>query len=147
MVIGTLLAPVLITWVFQWVTIAIGAWVTAIDPKQIILWTGMMNALAVFTFACENTLFLAYPHHEKAEGIGMMIRAKLTFLGKGTVLALGMSLLVLWSLICRSLPAPLIQPAFVTGAILGTWLTAAMSLSATTLCWRRFDLSTDIPPQ
>ena len=147
MVVGTLLAPVLITWVFQWVTIAIGAYVTAADFDQIMLWTGMMNALAVFTFACENALFLAYPHHEKAEGIGMMIRAKLTFLGKGTVLAVALLMLVLWSLLCRSLPETLFQPALVGGAILGTWSAAFAALSATILCWRRFDLATDIPPE
>ncbi len=147
MVIGTLLAPILITWIFQWVTISIGAWMTGIELKQIILWTGMMNALAVFTFACENALFLAYPHHEKAEGIGMMIRAKLTFLAKGSVLAAALTLLVLWSLVCRALPAPLVQPVFVTGAIAATWFAAAVSLKATTFCWRRFDLSIDVPPQ
>lgn len=147
MVIGTLLAPVLITWVFQWITIAIGAWITAVQWNQIILWIGMMNALAVFTFAGENALFLAYPHHEKAEGIGMMIRAKLTFLGKGTVLAIALTLLVLWSLFCRMFSEPVQQPMFVTGAIAATWLIAAISLKATTLCWRRFDLSIDIPPQ
>lgn len=147
MVIGTLLAPIAITWVFQWVTIALGAWATAVDLRQIILWTGMMNALAVFTFACENALFLAYPHHEKAEGIGMMIRAKLTFLGKGTVLATAMAFLLVWSVICRSLPESIHQGTFVGGAIFGTWLAAAMSLSAATFCWRRFDLSSDIPPR
>lgn len=147
MVLGTLLAPVLITWVFQWVTIAFGAWATAVGLKQVILWTGMMNALAVFTFASENALFLAYPHHEKAEGIGMMIRAKLTFLGKGTVLAAALGMLLLWATVCKTLPEPLTQIVFVTGAIAGTWLAAAVSLATTAFCWRRFDLSIDIPPE
>jgi hypothetical protein len=147
MVLGTLLAPIMITWVFQWVTIFIGAWATGAGLKQIILWTGMMNALAVFTFASENALFLAYPHHEKAEGIGMMIRAKLTFLGKGTVLAAALGMLLVWATFCKTLPEALTQPAFVTGAIAGTWLAAVASLAATTFCWRRFDLSIDIPPE
>ena len=147
MVLGTLLAPVVITWIFQWITIAIGAWATAVDFHQIVLWTGMMNALAVFTFASENALFLAYPHHEKAEGIGMMIRAKLTFLGKGTVLAAALGMLLVWAAVCKTLPEPITEAAFITGAIAGTWLAAAAALSATTCCWRRFDLSMDIPPE
>ncbi len=147
MVIGTLLTPVLITWIFQWVTIAVGALFTSPEPSQIVLWAGMLNALAVFTFAIENALFLAYPHHEKAEGIGMMIRAKLTFLGKGTVLIAALTLLVLWSFVCRTLPDPLVQPIFITGAVIATWLTAAAALASTTFCWRRFDTSIDIPPQ
>ena len=75
MVAGQLTLPVFITLVFQWSTIFIAAVVTRPGWSQVILWTGVLNALAVFTFAMENALFLAYPHHERAEGIGMMIRA------------------------------------------------------------------------
>jgi len=146
MVLGTLLPPVLITWVFQWVTIAIAAVITSTDFTQVVLWTALMNALAVFAFAGENALFLAYPHHEKAEGIGMMIRAKLTFLGKGSVMAAALTLLFLWAVFCRSLPEPIVQPLFISGAVTASWLTAAAALAAATWCWRRFDASVDVPP-
>ena len=81
--------PVAITWTYQWVTLMIAAWVTCPGWSQVLMWTGLLNALAVFTFAVENALFLAFPHHERAEGIAMMVRAKLTFLGKATVIAVG----------------------------------------------------------
>ena len=42
----------------------------------------MLAALAVFTFALENALFLAYPHRQRSQGIAMVLRTKLTFLGK-----------------------------------------------------------------
>lgn len=146
MVLGTLLPPVLITWMFQWFTIAIAASVTATDIGQVVLWIALMNALAVLTFACENALFLAYPHHEQAEGIAMMIRAKLTFLGKGTVMVVALGLLFGWALFCRGLPAPLVQPLFIGGAIVASWLAAAAALAVATWCWRRFDTSLDVPP-
>jgi hypothetical protein len=147
MVVGTLLAPVLITWIFQWITIAIGGWSTGTELSQVSLWTGMLNALAIFTFAAENALFLAYPHHEQAEGVAMIIRAKLTFLGKGSVLVAALMLLVLWSSVCRSLPNSLVQPAFILGAIAGSWGVALLAFATTIRCWQRFDLSIDIPPQ
>ena len=148
MVLGQLTLPVLITLAFQWITIVVAAIVTQPGIGQVAMWTGMLAALAVFTFAAENALFLAYPHHERAEGIGMMVRAKLTFLGKAAVLVGAITLLVAWSLMCRAaLPEMLIQPAFVSGAIAATWAIAAGSIAVAAWCWRRFDLSFDVPPE
>jgi hypothetical protein len=148
MVLGQLALPVLITWTFQWLTLLIAILSTHPDWEQILLWTGLLNALAVFTFAAENALFLAYPHHERSEGIAMMVRAKLTFLGKGTVIALSLAMLVAWATICRRwLPGSYAEAAFIVGAILATWIMAATAIAAATICWRRFDPGIDIPPQ
>lgn len=148
MVLGQLTLPVLVTLAFQWGTIIIAAIVTRPGIGQVVMWTGMLSALAVFTFAAENALFLAYPHHERAEGIGMMIRAKLTFLGKAAVLVGAIGLLVVWAMLCRILmPEILIQPAFVSGAVVATWAMAATAIAITAWCWRRFDLSYDVPPE
>ncbi len=148
MVVGQLSLPVLITWVFQWVTIAIAAVVTEPGWSQLLLWTGMLNALAVFTFAAENALFLAYPHHERSEGVAMMVRAKLTFLGKATVIAIALGLLVAWVTLCRSLlPESIAAAAFVMGALAATWTIAAAAVIAATFCWQRFDLAGDTPPE
>ncbi len=148
MVVGQMALPILITCVFQWITISIAAAVTTPGWSQLMLWTGMLNALAVFTFATENALFLAYPHHERSEGVAMMIRAKLTFLGKATVIAIALGLLVTWAILCRNhLPQPLVETSFVGGAILATWLLAFVALLAATFCWKRFDLACDTPPE
>ena len=115
---------------------------------QFFLWTGVLSALAVFTFAVENALFLAYPHHERAEGIGMMVRAKLSFLGKVAVIAGSLTALVIWATVCKNtMPESISQFAFVTGAVIATWTVAAASILATSWCWRRFDLSYDVPPE
>ena len=148
MVLGQLTLPLLITWSFQWFTIAVAAMVTGPGISQVILWTGLLSALAVFTFAIENALFLAYPHHERAEGIAMMIRAKLTFLGKATVIAVSLTALVVWAVTCRRvLPATAAELAFIAGAILAAWAVATAAIAATAFCWRRFDLTLDIPPE
>ena len=148
MVIGQLTLPVLITWAFQWTTLAIAALVTQPGWGQVVLWIGMLSALAVLTFAGENALFLAYPHHERSEGVAMMIRAKLTFLGKGSVIALALGLLVAWATFCRwSLPQPYVATVFVIGAVVSTWAMALAGLIAATNCWRRFDFACDTPPE
>jgi hypothetical protein len=148
MVLGQLALPILITCAFQWVTLVIAAAITQPGWLQLFLWTAMLSALSVFTFAVENALFLAYPHHERSEGVAMMIRAKLTFLGKASVIALALGLLAAWSILCRdSLPGPIATATYVTGALTATWAIAAIGLAAATACWRRFDLACDLPPE
>ena len=148
MVVGQLAFPIMVTWMFQWISIAVAAIVVAPGLLQVLMWTGLLNALAVFTFAVENALFLAYPHHERAEGVAMMIRAKLTFFGKATVIALSLGLLVGWSVLCRQWFAePFALIAFAGGAVLAAWTIAAASLSVATSCWRRFEFVSDTPPE
>lgn len=148
MVLGQLALPILITWIFQWMTIAVAVMVTQPAWGQVLLWTAILNALAIFTFAMENALFLAYPHHERAEGVMMMIRAKLTFLGKATLIVLALMLLVAWATLCRAaMPSQYSEAAFVAGAVMATWCVAAAAVAVTTVCWKRFDAAMDIPPQ
>jgi hypothetical protein len=148
MVLGQLTLPVLITCGFQWLTIAIAAVVTNPGWSQVLLWTGLLNALAVFTFAVENALFLAYPHHERSEGVAMMIRAKLTFLGKASVMALALGLLLAWAVACRQwFPQPLVITIYVGGAVSAAWLMAGLAIAITAKCWRRFDFASDTPPE
>lgn len=148
MVLGQIAIPILITCLFQWFTIGVAAAVTRPGLNAVVMWIGMLNALAIFTFAIENALFLAYPHHERAEGIAMMLRAKLTFLGKAGVLLAAMALLLVWAKFCTAvLPAPFAQLALVAGGVSGAWTFAAIAIAMTTWCWRRFDLSLDLPPE
>ena len=148
MVIGQLTLPIVITWAFQLITLTIAASVIHPGWDQLILWTGMLFAFAVVTFTSENALFLAYPHHQQNEGIAMMLRTKLTFIGKGTVIAIFLCLLVLWATLCRNLlPEPYASAFYVSGSITATWLAAILGLAAATLCWRRFDIAIDTPPE
>ena len=148
MVIGQLTLPSVITWAFQLITLTIAASVIHPGWDQLILWTGMLFAFAAVTFTSKNALFLAYPHHQQNEGIAMMLRTKLTFIGKGTVIAIFLCLLVLWATLCRNLlPEPYASAFYVSGSITATWLAAILGLAAATLCWRRFDIAIDTPPE
>ncbi len=147
-VLGQLTLPVLITIVFQWFTLLVAALVVGPGWAQVLVWGGMLSALAVFTFATENALFLAYPHHENAQGFGMVVRANVMFLGKGTLIAAAVGALLLWVRVCQSLFADwLATPMYVLGSVAGTWLLAAVALAITAWCWRRFDISGDMPPE
>ncbi len=147
MVLGQLTLPILITWVFQWITIFVAAIVTQPGIPQVLLWTGMLNALAVLTFAAENALFLVFPHHQHSEGVAMMVRAKLTFLAKAAVLALAIAGLGAWAITCQRLPEPWVAPTMVGGALAATWSIAAVAIAVCAGCWRRFDLTLDVPPE
>jgi hypothetical protein len=147
-VIGQLMLPVLITIAFQWTTLAIAA--AAVSPgwSQLVGWGGMLSALAVFTFAAENALFLAYPHHENAQGIGMVVRANVMFLGKATLIAASVGGLLVWVTVCQAIFSESVSvPVYVLGSVAGTWLIAVSAVATTAWCWRRFDISADLPPE
>lgn len=147
MVVGQLAIPVMITWAYQWITLVVAAALIGPGWSQWLLWTAMLNALALFTFAAENAMFLAYPHHEHAEGVAMMIRAKLAFLGKATVIAIALGMLVAWAVWCRgSLPESIAGVVFVVGAAVASWAAAVIALLVAKSCWKRYDLCHDIPP-
>ncbi|MDM4017915.1 hypothetical protein [Roseiconus lacunae] len=147
-VLGQMLLPILITITFQLTTLLIAAAIVHPGWSQIIGWGGMLSALAVFTFATENALFLAYPHHEHAQGLGMVVRANVMFLGKATLIAAAVGALLLWVHVCRSLfSESYIAPIYISGAIAGTWALAIAAVIVTSWCWRRFDLASDLPPE
>ncbi len=138
----------MITVGFQWTTLGIAAAVAGPGWPQIIGWGGMLSALAVFTFATENALFLAYPHHENAQGFGMVVRANVMFLGKATLIAAAVGALLVWVSICKSIFSdPLSVPVYVFGAVAATWLLAVSAILVTAWCWNRFDISADLPPE
>ncbi len=148
MVMGQIGLPVAITCGFQWLTLAIAAWVTQPGWSMFFLWAGLLSALSLFTFAIENAIFLSFPHHEKTQGIMMMVRAKLTFLGKVAVLLLALMSLATWVGFCRNvLPGNFAIFAVVIGAVAMAWAFALAAVAVTTWCWTRFDLACDVPPE
>ena len=140
MVLGQLYFPVVVTWMFQFFVLVIAGLVLRPGLASFSMWAGMLMALAVFVFAVENALFLAYPHEERAQGVAMMIRSKLTFLGKMTLAVLGVISLAAWVGVCEALVATeLIPSAMAAGALIATWTGALMAFSITTWVWRRWD--------
>ncbi len=147
MVFSQLAFPIVITWSFQFITLTIGALIVSPGTGQYLMWTAVLFAFAIFTFAVENALFLVFPHHVHHQGFAMMLRAKLTFLGKASVITASLFALVLWAHGCKNfLPESAQVFGFISGAIVATWTVALLSLVVTTQCWRRFDLAFDLPP-
>ena len=122
MVLGQLAVPVAVTLAFQWLTIGIAAIVAQPGWLQTIMWAGMLNALAVFTFAAENALFLTFPHHTHHQGMAMMIRAKLVFLGKVIVMLGSLTMLLAWIVACGNMFHDSIRGPVIIGVpVLVSW--------------------------
>jgi hypothetical protein len=145
---GMLSVPVAITVLFQWSTLALGAWIAA-PPKWQTVWLFLaLPSLAVVTFSVENALFLAFPHHVHAQGIAMVIRAKITFLWKGLMLAIAPIALISYVMLCeRMLPTFWVGPAAFAGTLLAVWSVAALAGWVLVRCWSRFDPLIDTPPE
>ncbi|TWT72396.1 hypothetical protein [Crateriforma conspicua] len=148
MVMGQLTWPLVITIAFQWTVLIIAANLLGFSWSGAVLWPALLAAWAVFTFASENAMFLVYPHHERAQGIAVMIRTKLAFVGKAVILMTAIALLMAWAMLTRSLwSGPVQQVTFVTGAVTAAWSVAMVALWTTRRAWVRFDLTDDVPPE
>ncbi|TWT86467.1 hypothetical protein [Neorhodopirellula pilleata] len=144
--IGMLAVPVLVTSLFQWITLAAAYAIAAPPIGQVVWLAAALPALALMTFATENALFLAFPHHIHDQGIAMVIRAKVTFLWKGLVLALFPVLLYLGSLACVAVFPPSVSAVVIpVGSVVGFWILAGLTLLACDRCWSRFNPVDDIP--
>jgi hypothetical protein len=145
MVIGQLWFPVLLTCLFQWAVIAPAAMFLKPGLLPVCLWTGMLAALAAFTFATENALFLAYPHRQNNQGIGMVMRTNLTFLGKSSLLIVAVLVLAVWATFCRQyLSGWMGDLAMFAGAQVACWGLTFAAVTAATWCWKRFDISSEL---
>ncbi|QEG39755.1 hypothetical protein [Roseimaritima ulvae] len=146
MMIGQIAVPVLITIVFQCTVVAIALVFRPVSIMQAAFWLGTLAGTAVFAFALENALFLAFPHRLKQEGIEMFVRAKLAFIGKGCLWALATVVLLAWALLCaRTFEHPLRMPVLAMGILVLVWSAAAGALWIAARTWKRFDLSSDLP--
>ena len=146
MVIGQLFTPVILTVAFQSFVMAIAAMIVQPGWSQTLLWYGILPPFAVTVFAAENAIFLAFPHRERAQGIAMIIRTKVVFLGKAISLLGLLGLLIAWAVVCRRfLPGVILAPTFLVTSTLGSILIAAATLRVTERAWRRLDCASDAP--
>ncbi len=146
MMIGQIAVPVLITIVFQATVVAIAVVFRPVSVWQAAFWLATLAGTAVFAFALENALFLAFPHRLKQEGIEMFVRAKLVFIGKGCLWALATAVLVVWALFCaRTFAHPVRMPVLAVGILAIVWATAVGTLWVAARTWKRFDLNSDLP--
>jgi hypothetical protein len=143
MTIGQILLPSLITIAFQACAVGIACLLTPTPTTTVVLVLGGLSGLAVFSFAFENSLFLTFPHRPKQEGLAMMVRTKLVFLGKGLLLGLLGGIFMAWVALCIELQWPMV--ILIAGCITAAWFGAACAVVVTARCWRRFDMRLDSP--
>jgi hypothetical protein len=141
MTIGQIALPSLITILFQITTITIACLIIPSTPATILLVVGGLSGFALFSFAVENSLFLTFPHRPKQEGLAMMVRAKLVFLGKGILLMLLGAGFVAWITLCEKTECPIFL--LIAGCIIASWTSAATAVAITARCWRRFDMQVE----
>lgn len=143
MTLGQLILPCLITIAFQLLVVGSACIISPTAPLTVLLVAGCLSGFAVFSFALENALFLTFPHRIKQEGLAMMVRAKLVFLGKGLLLAvLGAGFMASITLGAK---LPWSIEWLVTVCVVTSWLAAAATVALTARCWRRFDTHLDSP--
>lgn len=143
MTMGQILLPSLITIAFQLVVVALACMMSSTSFAMIALVIGGLSGFALFSFAIENALFLTFPHRPKQEGLAMMVRAKLMFLGKGLLLAIFGGVFIAWVSMCSTLQWNLL--VLVGGCITASWGIAAIAVTMTARCWRRFEMRLDSP--
>ena len=136
MTVGQILLPSLITVAFQLIVVAIACVISPSHWATVAIVTGGLSGLAVVSFALENTLFLTFPHRPKQEGLAMMVRTKLVFLGKGLILSVIGVTFIAWVTLCTKAGWPI--AVLISGCVFASWLSAAISVMATARCWRRF---------
>lgn len=148
LVLGQLFLPILITVCFQAFVLFVAAATLRMSWHQLLSWLLILPSIAVVTFSLENTLFLLYPHHEKTQGIAMMLRTKLMFLAKTTLIGVGMAGLLAWSTLSTAIASTSVQPiVFIVGVLLMMLSLVWASLASTHWAWKRFDLASDLPPE
>jgi len=146
MVIGQIAVPVAVTILFQVIVVFIAMAGRPVSALQAVFWLTTLAGTAVFAFALENALFLAFPHRLKQEGIEMFIRTKLVFIGKGCLWAVATAVLVVWALFCaRTFDQPVRLPVLAGGILVFVWSIALSTLGIAARAWRRFDLRSDLP--
>lgn len=142
---GKIAVPVAITWMFQ--ALVIGVATICLNPGvgPTLMWTGMLMSLAVVTFCSENALFLAFPYHAHDNGLAMVVRAKLTFLAKSTVLVFALLSLAATAVACRRWFGDYASLAIVMIPVVFSMSIAALAFGLLARSWRRFDLARDLP--
>jgi hypothetical protein len=143
MTVGQILLPSAITIVFQTLVVALACCLTPVSPAAVLLLLGVLSGFAVFSFALENAVFLTFPHQQKQEGLAMMVRTKLVFLGKGLLLGVAGFAFVGWVTFCNAMNCTTVT--LVLTLVLSSWSFAAAAILLTSRCWRRFDMRLDSP--
>lgn len=95
-VVGQILTPVILTFLFQVVVLSIAIAVRPYWFENLLGSLSLMLPLVVFFFALDNLIFLWFPHRVNEEGFEVFLRTILTFTAKGILFGLILGVIILW---------------------------------------------------
>ncbi len=85
-VVAQLVVPVLVTSLFQLVTLVVAMLIKPFAPGLLLAAMALLLPFNLFVFALENLIFLLYPYRVTEESIRVFLRTILAFTAKGVVL-------------------------------------------------------------
>lgn len=106
-VIAQLVVPVVVTSIFQLVTMSLAMIVNPYSPRYLLVGIMVLLPFNVFIYALENLIFLLYPYRMAEESVRMFLRTILAFTAKGLLLGMiagaGLLMLLTSVVICKNL--------------------------------------------
>ncbi|MEW4528226.1 hypothetical protein [Maioricimonas sp. JC845] len=151
-VLGQLMVPVAITWVFQLTVLAIVELVRPMPPLTLVATALAFIPLNIVIFGLDNLLFLLSPYRLHQEGLEVFLRTTLTFTAKGLIFGIILIAVFLWSQVSR----PIAEQVLTWGGVdqnprivFGAGLLWAITMASAAVLWvtgrafSRYDPSLD----
>ena len=151
-VLGQLSAPIVITSVFQLVTLVATMIISPFSPVYFLIAIAILWPFNLFIFGLENLLILWYPYRLNQEGVQIFLRSILAFTAKGMLFAVGAVGILVWAFVAKWLgglllphsPQLAISVLFSLGAILGLLSIAGAVIRLLAKSFERFDPACDL---
>ena len=152
--IGQILAPVLISTLFQTAVLAFAVAARSLPPHYLFVAMLVMIPLNVLVFGLDNLIYLLYPYRVQQEGLEIFLRTMLTFTGKGLLFAIGLVAVSAWGFAAAALTHGISRESggavnaytvFIGGLIAGPSLLAALVLYGLCRTYRHMNPIEDIP--
>ncbi|HSG71576.1 MAG TPA: hypothetical protein VLA12_14235, partial [Planctomycetaceae bacterium] len=102
-VVGQILTPVILTFLFQAVVLSIAVALRPVWAANLVGTLSMMLPLVVFFFALDNLIFLWFPHRVNEEGFEVFLRTILTFTAKGILFGMIIGIILVWAQISKQM--------------------------------------------
>jgi hypothetical protein len=151
-VAGQLLAPIMLTSMFQAVVLLAVMVINPYHPFLLLVSLAILLPFNVFIFGFENLYFVWFPHRLQEEGIQVFMRSILAFTAKGILFVIAMIVSLGWLYVAKSLAelffSDSTQTATTVFFMLGMWasmgLLSSIAVALLTRAFNRFDPSRDL---
>ena len=151
-VLGQLIAPVVLTSVFQIATLLATWWISPFQPAYLLVALGLLLPFNLFIFGWENLLMLWYPYRLNQEGVKILLRTILAFTAKGVMFGVAAAGVLSWAFASKWLGATLFPQApatgmsflFTVGGCLAMLATSAVTIKFLARSFERFDPTCDL---